>query len=111
MVKKLVIAFAILALVVAFGGTVPVPGGNYRITFSQPSFVKGVELKPGEYRLVLAGDKVTIDNGKQTVESQVKVVTAPKKFDSNSIQYETAAGKQNVTEIRLGGTKFQVSFN
>jgi hypothetical protein len=111
MVKKLVVVFAILALAIAFGGTVPVPGGNYRITLTQPSVVKGIELKPGDYRLNLAADKVTIDNGKQSVESVVKVETVERKFDSTSIRYNTEAGKQTVVEIRIGGTKTKVSFN
>lgn len=111
MVKKLVIAFAIFSLVVAFGGTVPVPGGNYRITLTQPSVVKGIELKPGEYKLNLSADKVTIDNGKQSVESAVKVETVERKFDSTAIRYSTDAGKQTIVEIRIGGTKTKLSLN
>jgi hypothetical protein len=111
MVKNLVVLFAILALAAAFAGTVPVPGGNYRITLTQPSVVKGIELKPGDYRLNLSADKITIDNGKQSVESVVKVETVERKFDSTSIRYNTDAGKQTIVEIRLGGTKTKLSFN
>ena len=111
MARKLLIAFAILALAAAFAGTVPVPGGNYRITLSQPSVVKGVELQPGEYKLNLTANKVVIDNGKQNVEAQVTVETAPKKFDGNSIRYNSEAGKQNIMEIRIGGTKTKLTFN
>src|SRR3954471_11385479 len=112
MAKKLVLVFAILALaVVAFGGTVPVPGGNYRITLTQPSVVKGIELKPGEYKVSVAADRVTIDNGKQTVESAVKIELMEKKFDTTSIRYNTEAGKQTIVEIRIGGSKTKLNFN
>jgi hypothetical protein len=111
MAKKLIVVFAILALAVAFGGTVPVPGGNYRITLTQPSVVKGVELLPGEYKLNVAADKITLNNGKQSVESVVKVETMDKKFDSTAIRYNTEAGKQLIIEIRIGGTKTKLSFN
>src|ERR1700756_3205304 len=102
MAKKLVLVFAILALAVAFGGTVPVPGGNYRITLTQPSVVKGIELKHGEYKVSVAADKVTIDNGKQTVKSAVNVDLVEKKFDTTSIRYNTEAGKQTIVQIRIG---------
>ena len=112
MAKKIVLVFAILALaVVAFGGTVPVPGGNYRITLTQPSVVKGIELKPGDYKVSVVADKVTIDNGKQTVESAVKVEMVEKKFDSTSIRYNSESGKQMIVEIRIGGTKTKLNFN
>ena len=111
MTKRLVAIFAILALAVAFGGTVPVPGGKYTITLTQPSVVKGVTLQPGDYKLKLAGDKVTIENEKQTVESTVKVETMQKKFDSTSIRYTNEAGKQLLVEIHIGGTKTSVNFN
>jgi hypothetical protein len=111
MAKRLVVIFAILALAVAFCGTVPVPGGKFSITLTQPSVVKGVVLQPGDYKLKLAGDKVTIENEKQTVESTVKVDTAPKKFDSTSLRYMNEAGKQLLVEIHIGGTKTSVTFN
>jgi hypothetical protein len=111
MAKNLVVIFAILALAVAFGGTVPVPGGNYRITLTQPSVVKGVELLPGEYRLSITADKITLNNGKQNVESVVKVETMEKKFESTAIRYNSEAGKQQIVEIRIGGTKTKLSFN
>ena len=58
MLKKFVLAFAILALAVASAAT-------YRVTLVQPSVVKGNELKAGDYRLNVQNDKVTIVNGKQ----------------------------------------------
>jgi hypothetical protein len=47
------LAFRVLALAVACGKTCGV-------TFYQPSVAAGIELKPGEYRLDLNGNKVTL---------------------------------------------------
>ncbi|GAB4362093.1 MAG: hypothetical protein OHK0021_06170 [Bryobacter sp.] len=77
---------------------------KHNITLFQPSFVNGTELAPGDYRLVLDGDKVTITKGKQKVEANVKVDAGDAKFSSTSVRYANADGKYQVQEIRLGGT-------
>lgn len=110
MFQKILVVFAILAVVVAFAGTVPAPGGSYRITFTQPSVLKGVEFKPGDYRLNIMTDKVTIVNGKNTVDVAAKVETGDQKFDRTAIRYVTEAGKAVVSEIRVGGTKTKLLF-
>jgi hypothetical protein len=50
MLKRFVLAFAILGLAVA-------SAENYRVTLSQPSKVEGKQLKAGEYRLSLENSK------------------------------------------------------
>ena len=57
MLKRFVLAFAILGLAVA-------SAESYRVTLSQPSTVKGKQLKAGEYRLNVENSKLTIVNGK-----------------------------------------------
>ena len=110
MLSRILIVFAILAVVVASAGTVPAPGGSYKITFTQPSIVKGTEFKAGEYRLSIVADKVTISAGKETFDFAAKVEAADKKFDSTAIRYVTEGGKAKVSEIRVGGTKNRVLF-
>jgi hypothetical protein len=110
MIQRILIVFAILAVVVASAGTVPAPGGSYKITFTQPSIVKGVEFKAGDYRLSVLADKVTISAGKKVVDVDGKIETADKKFDTTSIRYVTEAGKAKVSEIRVGGTKTKILF-
>ncbi len=109
--KKLVLMFATLALVVASAGTPAFKGATYHITFAQPSVVQGTELKAGEYRITVGEAKVTILNGKQPLEIPVKIQTGDKKFDENAIRYTNTNGKSVVSEIRLGGTKTTVVFN
>lgn len=111
MLKKFVVAFAILALALAVAGTVPGMVGNYKITLLQPSVVKGNALKAGEYRLNVGADKVTIVNGKQSIEVPAKIESVDKKFDSTAIRYTEEGGKSSISEIRLGGTKTKLVFN
>ena len=111
MLQKLVIGFAILALVTALAGTVPAPGSSFRVTITQVSVVKGAELKPGEYRVSLGADKVTFTLGKQVVDAPVKIETAPQKFDVTAIRYSTDNGKAVISEIRVGGSTTRLLFN
>src|SRR5579862_7392401 len=98
MVKKLVLVFAILA-VVASAGTVPA-SSTFRITLVQPSVVKDIVLKAGDYKLVVADSKLTITpaNGKNPVETPVKIETAEKKFEDTVVGYTAVNGKSVITE-------------
>lgn len=84
---------------------------SYSVTLFQPSVVSGTELKPGEYKLTIEGDKATITKGKEKVEATVKMETADTKFSSTSVRYSDQSGKMKVQEIRLGGTTTRVVFN
>jgi hypothetical protein len=102
--KKLLFAFAILALAVASAKT-------FSVTLFQASTVAGKELKPGDYRLRLDGNKAVITNGNQSAASQVKVETGDSKYSSTSVRYANAEGKFRIQEIRLGGTKMKLVFD
>ena len=103
MLKKFVLAFAVLALAVASAAT-------YKVTILQPSVVKGNALKAGDYRLNVQDDKVTIVNGKQSVEVPVKIENVEQKYDSTAVRYSDEGGKTTISEIRLGGTKTKLVF-
>ena len=104
MTKRLVIAFLVLALAVACAKT-------YYVTLYQPTVVAGVELKPGEYRLDLNGDKVVLKNGRHVAESTVKVEDNGEKFSRTSVRYDNGKGQYLIREIRLGGTSLKLVFN
>jgi hypothetical protein len=108
--KKLVVIFALFALVTAFAGTVPAVGPSYNVKLLRPSTLKGMDLKEGEYRLNLGKETATIGNGKVSVEAPVKVETVDSKFDSTAIRYTENAGKSVISEIRVGGTKTKIVF-
>ena len=103
--KKLMFSFATLALAVASAAS------SYHFSIFQPSTVAGKELKPGDYKIELNGDKATIKVGKQTLEATVKVESGTEKFSETSVRYNSADGKMLVQEIRLGGTKTKLVFN
>jgi hypothetical protein len=102
--KKLMLAFATLALAIASADT-------YRVTLLQRSVVAGTELKPGEYKLVVNDGKVVISKGKTSVETAVKVENSGSKFSSTSVRYTNGEGKSKIQEIRLGGTTTKLVFN
>lgn len=104
MTQRILTSFLFLALAVASAKT-------YNVSFNHPVTVKGTELQAGGYRLDLDGDKVVITNGKQSVESPVKVQQGDKKFVSTSVQFSNADGKMLVQEIDLGGTKTKLVFS
>ena|SRR5436305_1332711 len=111
MLQKFLVAFAILALVTAFAGSVPAPGSSFRVVLSQPSVVKGAELQPGEYRVNMGAEQVTFVGGKTSVDASVKIETGNKKFQTTTVQYTNEAGKAVISEIRIGGTATRLLFN
>ena len=110
MLRKFVFAFVILALAAAFAGTVPTHGPSYSITVVQPTVVKGATLAPGDYRVTIDSGKATFAAGKKTVTVDVKVETQETKINTTSLRFEEVAGKQNLREIRIGGTKTKLLF-
>ncbi len=102
---KLMLSFGTLALAIASAAS------SYHFSLFQTSIVGGKELKPGDYKLQLNGDKATIKVGKDTLEAAVKVENGTEKFSETSVRFGTADGKMTVQEIRLGGTKSKLVFN
>ena len=84
---------------------------SYSVTLFQPSMVSGTELKAGEYKLTIDGDKATITKGKEKVEAAVKMESTENKFSATSVRYSDQGGKMKIQEIRLGGTTTKVVFN
>jgi hypothetical protein len=101
---KLFALFLTFALMAASAAT-------YKVTLFQPSTLAGTELKAGDYKVTIDGDKAIISMGKQKVEAPAKMETADSKFASTSVRYTTEAGKMKIQEIRLGGTNQKVVFN
>ncbi|HXB73095.1 MAG TPA: hypothetical protein VNY05_32965 [Candidatus Acidoferrales bacterium] len=105
MFKKLVLAFAVLSIAAAGAAT------GYKITITQAAVVKGNQLKAGDYRLNVEESKVTIANGKESVQVPVQVENNGRKFDTTAISYTEEGGQQNIREIRIGGTRTKLIFN
>lgn len=99
--KKLIFAFVTVALAVASAAT------KYNVTLFQPSVVNGTQLKPGEYKVEVTGDKAVFTQGKQTFEAPVKLEETGDKANSNTIRY-TEGNK--IQEIRIGGSRTKLVF-
>lgn len=99
--KKLVLAFATIALAVASAAS------TYRVTLFQPSNFGGTELKAGEYKIEVKDNKAVVKDGKKMVEADVKVETEGQKFSATTVRY-MEGGK--IQEIRLGGTNTKLVF-
>ena len=85
---------------------------SYRVTLLQPSMLGDTELKPGDYRIDVDGDKAVIKAGKNTVETApVKVETGDQKFGSTVVRYTKGDGRYHIQEIHIGGTKTKLVFN
>lgn len=103
MVKKIII-FAFAALSVASAAT-------YKVSFVEPSVVKGKDLKAGVYQLDVKENTVVIVQGKKQVEVPVKVENTNQKYGRTRVLYNENKGKYSIQEIELGGTTTKLTFD
>ena len=103
--KKMIVCLAAAVSLIWAGAM------SSRVTLFQPSTLNGVELKPGEYKIQVEGDKLTLQNGKTKAEAAVKIEQNGEKFSSTSIHYMNGDGKMRITEIRIGGTNTKLVVN
>jgi len=100
--SKLMLTLATFALAVASAAT------TYHVTVNDPIWVGGNEVKAGDYKVAVEGNKVTFTSGKKVVEAPAKVETNSQKFSSTALISEQAGGKQKLSEIRIGGTTTKI---
>jgi hypothetical protein len=100
------IALALLACSIAFAGS-----KTYTLNVWQPAVLAGTELKTGQYRMEVDGDKVILKAGRQTVEANVKVESTSTKHRSTTLVMEERNGKMHIREILLGGTDTKLVVN
>jgi len=103
--KKMIVCLA-AAMSLVWAGAM-----SSKVTLFQPSTLNGVELKPGEYKVHVDGEKLTLQNGKTKAEAGVKAEQAEQKFGATSIRYQNGDGKMRITEIRIGGTNTKLVVN
>jgi hypothetical protein len=78
------------------------------MTVSSPLWINGTELKPGEYKVAVAGDKVTFSKGKTVVEATATSAgAAEKKFGSTSF----VSVDSKMKELYIGGTTTKLTFD
>ena len=106
MPKRLVLFVASLAIISALA--IAGAGNTYRVDLYQPTVVNGTTFKPGDCKIEVKDNQVTLKQGKTTVETTVRVENAGNKFNATSVGY-TDGGR--IQEIRLGGTSTKLVFD
>lgn len=103
--KKIAVSLLLFALAVAYGAT------SYHVNLEKPAVLAGTELKAGDYKLEVNGNKAVIKNGKSTVEADVAVENNKTKFQRTSTCCLSDDGsKYQLQEIRVGGTTMKLTF-
>lgn len=82
----------------------------YKVTLTESAVIAGSVVKPGDYKIVINGDKATLTSGKTILEVPVKVETGTQKFQYTSVESRTEAGKTMLDDIHVGGTSTTLVF-
>jgi hypothetical protein len=98
-----------LAVLFAIGISVAYAASSYRVTLSKPTTINGTDLKAGDCKVEIQGDKVVIKQGKTSVESNVSVENAAQKYVITSVGYDADRANE-VRDIRIGGTNVKLTF-
>ena len=78
---------------------------SYDIKFYEPVRIGSTELKPGDYKLEMQGDKAVFKSGKNVmVEVPATVGKSDKKYSFTSLLSEDS----KLNEIDLGGTNMRI---
>jgi hypothetical protein len=100
---RFTICYAALALLAS-------AASSFKFTVSQPSIIAGSVIRPGDYRVVVNGDKATLTTGSISLEVPVKVETGTQKFSHTSVETRSEAGKNILNEVQIGGTTTTLVF-
>ena len=99
--KKIMFAVATFAL------TAMAASNTFHVTFDEAAWIGGTQVKAGDYRVQVEGDKAILKSGKNVIEAPAKLETADHKFASTGIVMDD---KQKVQEIQIGGTNERIVF-
>jgi hypothetical protein len=97
---KLTLGLATLALGVASAAS------SYNVKLYDAVSIGGTQLKAGDYKVEMQGEKAVFKTGKTVVEVPATMGTADKKFGATSFVSE----KDQLLEIDLGGTTSKILF-
>jgi len=85
---------------------------TFEIILSTATKAGSVQLKPGQYKLKVEGDKATFTdvNSAKSFTTPVKVQEGDKKFNDTRVQSSKEGDTDKIEEIDLGGTKTKLGF-
>lgn len=96
-----------LLAVATFALTAFAASNTFHVTFDDAAWINGTEIKAGDYKVQVEGDKAVIKSGKTVVEAPAKIEMADHKFPSTGVVKDS---KGKVQEIQIGGTKDRIVF-
>lgn len=101
----LVGSLAIFTLSVGFAKT-------YTVSISSPVKAGSIELKAGDYKLAVDGNKVTFTEVKsnKSFSTDGKIENATKSYDTTRMDTTTEGSTTVVKDIELGGSKIKIDF-
>jgi hypothetical protein len=79
---------------------------SYDVKIYDPVWVGDTQLKKGDYKVEMKGDKAVFKTGKTSIEVPATVGKADKKFNGNSFVTEGT----KLVELDLGGTTEKILF-
>jgi hypothetical protein len=100
--KKLMLLTLVLALA-AFAAT-----NTFHVTFDSAAWIGATEVKAGEYKLTIEGDKVTLKGGKNVIDVPGKVEVAEHEYRSTAVVVLAVGNRNQLKEIEIGGTKTRI---
>jgi hypothetical protein len=98
---KMIFGIGVLALGVANAAS------GYSVTLRDSLWIGQTELKPGDYKVEMDGDKAVFTARKTSIQVPAKMETNEKKFASTAVSTE---GKQ-IVEIDFGGSTAKMVFS
>jgi hypothetical protein len=104
--KKILFALCVLTLPAAHAAD-----NNYRFSLQHQATLNGTQLKPGDYRIQVDGDKATVRLGKTVIEAPVKVESADRKFQVTTVGLEGTGNNLRISEIAIGGSTTRIVFS
>ena len=91
---------------IAFSFAAFAASSSHTVTLANSVWAGATELKPGDYKVVMSGDKAVFTKGKQVVEVPATLAPAEKKFSSTTL----ISKDSKLEEIDLGGTASKIVF-
>jgi hypothetical protein len=85
---------------------------SIEVSFASPTKAGTAQLKAGDYRMSISGNKVTFTEVTtlKSATTEVKIENVDAKFDSTKVNTVTEGGATVVKNIEVGGSKIKLAF-
>ena len=97
-----------LALLGTFALAIASAASTYHVTVAQQAVLGSTQLKPGDYKIEVTGDKAVVKVAGKPVEADVKVENGDQKFAYTSIELDDS---KHIKAIHVQGTHSTLVFS